>query len=70
MPAPKDGLSRNRASSIRWANPANNCKLSAYGVKGCDGDQLLTVFEGKTDDYPLFNDWLNDKILSYKVHCI
>jgi hypothetical protein len=41
-----------------------------YGARGCGGYDLLTVFEGKTYDIDEFiEDW-NDKILSYKVHCI
>jgi hypothetical protein len=53
-----------------WANPANNCKLSVYGARGCGGYDLLTVFEGKTYDIDEFIEEWNDKILSYKVHCI
>jgi hypothetical protein len=59
-----------QASSMLWANPANNCKLSVYGARGCGGYDLLTVFEGKTYDIDEFIEEWNDKILSYKVHCI
>jgi hypothetical protein len=67
----------NLASSMVWANPAENCRLSVYEARGCDGDNALKVFKGKKIELGFLENfensyscWLNDKILSYRVHCI